>query len=155
MRTRIHYSQGSHTSEQFVALRVLEAKRFKPGTEIQMEFEGANPWEGYAMARKAAMVYAGLLLPDQKAETEMFVGEIGPYEGNVLGSQSADGKQGWRIDCTKEHPREFHINWWDRRKGTKDRSTHLYGANYVTAGGIQLFWEVSSHFPGQVKRKRR
>jgi hypothetical protein len=52
---------------------------------------------------------------------------------------------------------EMHGNWWDRRldaspQGNKDKSRHLFGANYVTGGTQDLFWEIESHFPGQVRR---
>jgi hypothetical protein len=51
----------------------------------------------------------------------------------------------------------MHGNWWDRRldaspQGNKDKSRHLFGANYVTGGTQDLFWEIESHFPGQVRR---
>jgi len=109
------------------------------------------------MARRAAMVYAGILLPSGKIDTFPRVSEIGPYQGRVVGSQSADTRQGWRIDL---NPRtgEFHINWWDRRldaHGDRDKSKHFYGANYVTGGTQDLFWQVESHFPGQVEPKMR
>jgi hypothetical protein len=73
------------------------------------------------------------------------------------GRQTADTKQGWRIDWNPTGER--HVNWWDRRldaspKGNRDKSKHCFGANDVTGGTQHLFWEIESHFPGQVEPKK-
>jgi hypothetical protein len=157
MRKQIVYSQGSYQDDRFVQLRMAERARFPKGEEVETEFRGRDAFEGFGMARKAAFVYAGLLSPSSTANTIPFVGELGPYSGHVVGSQTIDTKQGWRIDW---NPRtgEFHINWWDRRldkspKGDRDKAQHFFGANFVAGGTLDLFREIESHFPGQVKEK--
>jgi hypothetical protein len=147
---RVVYATDNYEDEEFILRRLAERARFPRGAEVEMTFTGRHPLEGYAMARRAAMVYSGILLPNGKMDTFPFVSEIGPYRGRVLGSRSADGRQGWRIDCDRD-TKQFHINWWDRRldpHGDKDRSKHVYGANYVTDGAQDLFWEIEAHFPG-------
>lgn len=153
-RRIIHFSVGSYTEERYLLLRIAERGGFPFGIENEMEFCGRDPFEGFGMARTAAKVYAGLLWLGGSQDTIPFVAEIGPYAGHVVGRQSRDTKQGWRIDVSRVAG-EFHINWWDRRqdtspKGDYDRSKHLYGANFVTGGTQQLFWELESHFPGQM-----
>lgn len=155
-RTTVLWSQCHFQEPKYVVLRAAERTRFQPGAEIEMEFTGQDPREGFAMARRAAQVYAGLLSPTGMMATLPYVSRLGPYQGHVVGSQSVDGKQYWRIDW---NPRtnEFHINWRDERldkSGRNDRSRHIYGANYVTGAAQDLFWEVESHFPGRVERRR-
>src|SRR5688572_16753314 len=111
---------------------MLEKLRFKTGEEIEIEFQGRDLFQGFAMARRAAMVYAGLLSQKGSVHTILFVSDMGPYQGHVTGSQTPDTKQGWRIDF--EQSKAFHVNWWDRRQdtsrpGTKDKTKHYYGAN--------------------------
>jgi hypothetical protein len=142
------YSQ----QERFVTLRIAERRSFPSGKEVQIEFTGRDAFEGFAMARLAAMAYAGMITPGWRADTIPFVSELGPYSGRVVGRQTSDTNQGWRIDLTKD-TKEFHVNWWDRRRDTSgklDKSKHFYGANFVTNGTQQLFWEIESHFPGAV-----
>src|SRR5690606_18923742 len=104
--------------------------RFPAGQEVEIEFTGRNAFEGFGMARRAAKVYAGLLSDTETMPTIPFVSDKGPYQGRVMGRQSPDHLQGWRIDW---NPRRnaFHVNWWDRRNdpsGNRDRSKHFYGA---------------------------
>lgn len=148
----INHGDCDYLSEKFIRLRMAEKPRFPRGEEVVITFTGRTPLEGYGMARRAAMVYAGILSTNGRMGTVPCVSELGPYRGRVVGSQSADERQGWRIDW---NPRtgQFHVNWWDRRldpRGDRDRALHVFGGNYVTGGSQQLFWEVESHFPGQV-----
>lgn len=158
MWKRINFGEGDYTSAKFVEWRMGERQRFAPGVEIEIEFEGRDVFQGFAMARRAAMVYAGLLTMQKGSdETKLFVSDMGPYQGHVVGSQSLDTKRGWRIDF---HNEKFHVNWWDRRKdtspqGTKDKTKSYFGANFVRGGGQDLFWQVESHFPRQIEPKRR
>lgn len=152
-RRTIHHSVGSYTEDRFIVLRIAERGSFAYGIENEMEFCGRDHFEGFGMARTAAKIYAGLLWLGGSRTTIPFVAELGPYAGHVVGRQSRDTKQGWRIDVSRRG--EFHINWWDRRldtspQGDHDRSKHLYGANFIAGGTQQLFWELESHFPGRV-----
>jgi hypothetical protein len=150
MHRSVLYTECDYHSEKFITLRLAERSRFPQGEEVDVYFTGRQPLEGFGMARRAAMVYAGLLDRGGKKHTVPCVSELGPYQGRVVGSQSPDGRQGWRIDW---NPRtgQFHVNWWDRRldaHGKRDRSVHYYGANNVTGGTQDLFWQIEQHFPG-------
>lgn len=138
----------------FIQDRLKERKGFTPGSEIPKEFAGLDPHEGYAMARRAAMIYSGLLDERGASPTVPFVSDRGPYSGRVMGRQSPDGLQGWRIDADKQTG-AFHVNWWDRRGDPqgRDRSRQYYGRIDVSGGTRDFFWEVESHFPGNVKRE--
>jgi hypothetical protein len=109
------------------------------------------------MARKAAQVYAGLLTIGGQRMTVPFVADNRHCDGKVLGSQTPDGAQGWRIDWSPRSG-DFHVNWWDRRLdhgGNRNRSLQYYGANIVVGGTQDLFWQIETHFPGQVRRPSR
>src|SRR5438094_838077 len=157
-RRVVRSTDGNYRGEPFLKLRLAERKSFPCGVEVEIEFTGRDAFESFGMARQAARIYAGLVTPTGEATTVPFASDLGPYQGRVLGRQTADTKQGWRIDW---NPRtgELHVNWWDRRldaspKGNRDKSKHFFGANYVTGGTQHLFWEIEAHFPGQVEPKK-
>ena len=52
-------------------------------------------------------------------------------KGPVVGSASADGLRGWRIDF--DLTKGYHVNWWDKTGGAR-RSTWTYGANIIQGG---------------------
>jgi hypothetical protein len=113
------------------------------GTENIRHFSGVTPWEAYGKAREAAKMFAAL-----SGVTVPFFQAIGPYAGRITGRQSVDGLKGWRIDLDPGTKR-LHVNWWDFSgdPSRRNRRKLLFGANYVTGGGEQLFWEIISHFP--------
>ncbi len=154
----VSHQAGGLDSPDFVKQRLAERLRFPPGVEVVVEFRGSTPREGFAMARRAAQIYAGLYGTDGQIEaahapfvSDRFNHAVG---GQVVGSQSGDGKRGWRIDWKKGDPKSFHINWWDDRHpaSLKNKSMRYRGANVVIGGGEDLYYEVRSHFPGQVMR---
>jgi hypothetical protein len=67
-----------------------------------------------------------------------FVQELGPHKGRVTGMQNADGSSGWRIDFDTRGNKGFHVNWWNG---------DARGANVVSGGSIDAYWEAWSHFP--------
>jgi hypothetical protein len=67
-----------------------------------------------------------------------FVQELGPHKGRVTGMQNADGSSGWRIDFDTRGNKGFHVNWWNG---------DVRGANVVSGGAIDAYWEALSHFP--------
>ena len=163
----IRITDADWQSRRFFDARWHERQRFPAGEEVIAHFD-APKLTAFAMARQAARIYAGLVLPNgewlsvvpcvkwPKAKTEHF-------PGHVIGSQTADGKQGWRIDVNDDadRPEPFHVNWWDARGETgrghrgKDRAARRYGKNYVTGGDKDLFWQVLAHFPGQIVKPTR
>jgi hypothetical protein len=52
--------------------------------------------------------------------------------------QNADGSSGWRIDFDTRGDKGFHVNWWNG---------DARGANVVSGGSIDAYWEAWSHFP--------
>jgi hypothetical protein len=90
----------------------------------------------------------------ENAATVPFVQTLGPWKGWVTGSQTPDGLRGWRLDFDTRGDKGFHVNWWDRSRDSagRNRSRRLFGANVIVGQGLDMFWEVLSHFPGQVER---
>src|SRR5262245_50072488 len=116
-RRIVRYTGIDYREEQFLRLRLAERRTFPLGVENEIEFTGRDKYESFGMARQAARIYAGLVTLTTEATTVPFVSDLGPYQGRVMGRQTADTKQGWRIDW---NPRtgEMHVNWWDRRLDT-------------------------------------
>ncbi len=88
--------------------------------------ENIARFDSLVEARAAARQMAGL-----GEDTVKYVSEVGPMRGQVLGSASADGVRGWRIDF--DATRGYHVNWWDMTGGAK-RSSWTYGANIINGG---------------------
>jgi hypothetical protein len=106
-------------------------------------------WQAFNQARIAARIFAGM----EDTGSVPFVQAIGPWKGWAGGSQSIDGLRGWRLDFDMRGRKGFHINWWDHTldPSGRNRSRRLYGANVIVGEGLQMFWEMLSHFPGHVQ----
>lgn len=113
------------------------------GQENVQHFTAASAWEAYREAREAAKVYAGVT-----GRTVPYLQELGPFRNRITGSQTPDGQRGWRIDLSQPAG-ALHVNWWDHTKDPdrRNKALLLYGANYVSGAGEQMFWEILSHFP--------
>lgn len=71
----------------------------------------------YNEARRMAMQKSGL---DKAVSTIPFIADIGPRKGEVVGSQSIDGMNHWRVDYDPNSNKQFHVNW---RKIYQDKKT--------------------------------
>ncbi len=71
----------------------------------------------YNEARRIAMQKSGL---DKAVSTIPFIADIGPRKGEVVGSQSIDGMNHWRVDYDPNSNKQFHVNW---RKIYQDKKT--------------------------------
>ena len=113
------------------------------GEENVRWFTGVNSWEAFGKAREAARIFAGMTGP-----TILFVQELGPWAGHITGSQSVDHLHGWRLDLSRD-ARQLHLNWWDNSLSPdrSDKGKCLFGANYVTGGGADLYWQIIAHYP--------
>jgi hypothetical protein len=113
--------------------------------------ENIASFESLNAAREAARDYAGInahvaalaregKLPNLVKE----VSTVGPSRGMVIGSKTADGLRGWRIDW--DPTKGFHVNWWDYSAGVGHRRNWLYGANIVRGGTEADYLALLQHF---------
>lgn len=99
--------------------------------------ENIRAFESLVEARAAAKQMAGL-----GDDTVKYVSELGPMKGLVVGSASADGLRGWRIDF--DPAKGYHVNWWDKTGGAA-RSAWVYGANIIKGGTEGDFLNFLQH----------
>ena len=104
-----------------------------PGEETQ------NFYDSFNEAREAAR-----RLSELGEDFVPFVQEIGPFAGEITGSMSPDGQRGWRIDYDERSG--FHVNWWNYNNSNRRRDWN-YGANTITNGTLEDFYELLQHFP--------
>ncbi len=117
---------------------------FERGRENPVCFTNPNVWHAYREARESAKFFASLI---EETPSIPFVSQLGPMVGRIVGSQTPDGSRGWRIDW--DSIKLLHVNWWDHTAdpARRDKSLLLYGANYVSGGSQDIYWQIVEHFP--------
>jgi hypothetical protein len=120
------------------------------GRENRVRFTNPNRWHAYGEARESAKFFAGLAWA---ASTIPFVSDRGPMIGRIVGTQTPDGTQGWRIDWSPD--KDLHVNWWDYSEDPRrrDKSLLWYGANDVAAGDRDFYWQIIEHFPNPLSSR--
>ena len=73
-------------------------------------------------------------------------GVMGPDKGKVLGSQSLDGYNHWRIDYDLKSSKQFHVNWRRIYRDKKGNCVHETGA-YLLPGGQDSYWDQRERMP--------
>jgi|GEM_PF-5351602 hypothetical protein len=71
---------------------------------------------------------------------------MGPDKGKVLGSQSLDGYNHWRIDYDPKSSKQFHVNWRRIYKDKKGNCVQETGA-YLLPGGQDSYWYQRERMP--------
>jgi hypothetical protein len=99
--------------------------------------ENIRRFNSLVAPRAAARQMAGL-----GEDTVKYVSEVGPMRGQVVGSASANGLRGWRIDF--DPTKGYSVNWWDKTGGAA-RSTWRYDANIINGGTKGDFLNFLQH----------
>ena len=96
----------------------------------------------YNEARRKAIHEARLT----NVSTKPFISYMGPDKGKVLGSQSIDGYNHWRIDYDPSNNKQFHINWRRIYSDKKGNCIQETGA-YLLPGGQDSYWYHRERMP--------
>ena len=96
----------------------------------------------YNEARRRAIKEARL----EGVPTKPFISYMGPDKGKVLGSQSLDGYNHWRIDYDPKSSKLFHVNWRRIYRDKKGNCVQETGA-YLLPGGQDSYWYQRERMP--------
>jgi len=96
----------------------------------------------YNEARKMAMQEAGLA----GQITLPYVSVIGPAKGRVVGSQSADMANHWRLDYDPDSEKGFHVNWRRIHKDKQGNCVMETGA-IIAPGGKDAYLQQMERMP--------
>ena len=96
----------------------------------------------YNEARRRAIKEARL----EGVPTKPFISYMGPDKGKVLGSQSLDGYNHWRIDYDPKSSKQFHVNWRRIYRDKKGNCVQETGA-YLLPGGQDSYWYQRERMP--------
>ena len=96
----------------------------------------------YNEARRRAIKESRL----EGVPTKPFISYMGPDKGKVLGSQSLDGYNHWRIDYDPKSSKQFHVNWRRIYRDKKGNCVQETGA-YLLPGGQDSYWYQRERMP--------